>query len=119
MTARDRSLVEHLAKVVMGWHRGSYENVYENVAWSLERWIAPDGVRFPLSWNPLEPSAATWQVWEKARRMGIEIELSGTDGGWSAHQRNKFAPDAQDADSGPRTICMAIYRATGGKELGT
>jgi hypothetical protein len=107
-TNRDRSLVEHLKLKVMGWHRDGA------AWWTREGGLVLRGIWD--TWNPLEPSAATWMVWERAREMGIDLYLHAPPRQpWEAFQEAVLdVPDmGRTADSGPRAICEAIGKATG------
>lgn len=112
-TDHDRSLVEHLVTAVMGWRAHS---ISPNCLW-----YAPKACKAYRrdSWNPLDPSAATWQVWEAARAKGIHIILDGDPLQWEA----EVYPDngiecsvSASITSGPRAICRAVGLATGWRE---
>lgn len=97
-TDRDRSLVEHLAKV-MGWERSRGEGRY-----TIERWRAKDGAWFPLSWSPLDSWADAGMVIDKVDNVGF-----GKAGGTYVAS----VVEAVASRSGPRAICEAVAKATG------
>ena len=94
--ARDRRIVEHLIEKLLG------------KAWRL---IEPDD-------NPsrqLESWDFAGTVWERAREMGLLVELhnQGRQNDWWAKIDRITSYDP----AGPRALCEAIYRATGGEDL--
>lgn len=119
----DAEVIRHLATKVMGWkycpvltRRNADKPLYSGgtapVIFTDQRgrrqWVSP---------------ACNWEfagmVWEKAREMGIYLTLHGKPIGWKAYypvDANTLLLNDVDADSGPRAICLAIYRATGGRD---
>jgi hypothetical protein len=105
MPSDDRSLKGHLATKVMGCHRPQGCN------W----WYNADGMAvFHDQWQPLDSWADAGMVWEKARGMGIRLELHGRpESTWYCSWKPTYCVTE---DSGPRAICEAIARATGFEE---
>ncbi len=120
----DRELVVSLAERVMEWKRG-LPRPY-SAKWGVERWIAPDGERFSLSWNPLESIADAFMLvealhkkshwfriqssWDKSRKYYAGFEEDGFTG-WNGR------PTYQGmADSAPRAIRLAAARVVGIKD---
>ena len=104
---RDRRVVEHLATKVMGW-----------TPWSGDqfRYVTKDTYgTYRLGTIDLDSWADAGMVWERAREMGIQLDLIGADK-WFGRIWNGPNSVQYLGDSGPRAICEAIYRATGGTE---
>ena len=119
MTAHDMALVEHLAKLckfrLLGWREWFKEGQLDDSLVLETDGLYLDGRR-EQSWNPLEPSAAMWQVFEKVfDDWGISIYREA-DGKWlvTAFPKDTSLGEFEvRADSGPRGICEAVGLATG------
>lgn len=99
-TDRDAALVRHLAERVMGCTPDQIER------WGLDP-----------HWNPLDSWADAGMVWERARKMGIWIELSGADNWRATFDRAGGSYITLPCDSGPRAISEAVGRATGFEDV--
>jgi hypothetical protein len=100
---RVRSLVEWLAEKVMGW-RSSGGGIFQ------EENGKGQGIGLD-SWKD------SGMVWERAREMGLRLELRGYADSWEAIWSVSGGPwRANTFSSGPRAISEAVALATGWKE---
>ena len=124
LAERDRSLVEHLATKVMGWHTGSGLSS----AWFSERKDYPSTfVHWKENWNPLSgPNAGNdaMALWEKARAVypewGIKLETLAGGSRYDAYIWRPFEKDGKNiliqSSSATRAIAEAMALATGWEE---